>query len=390
MTPDLLVIGAGIMGLGVAWRAARRGWRVTVLERGALAREASWAAGGMLAPNAEIEFDELELLALGEASQARWPTFVAELEADAESAVGFDDTGTLLVSVDRDEAEAIRRTYDEQRARGLEVAWLSGDACRAAEPYLSPYVHSGIRCPGDYNVDNRRVLDALICAAKARGVRLREGCEVRGVRSDGARVAGVTLASGERVDAPRVVVAAGAWSRQLEGLAPPPRVRPVKGQMLAVGCTDPRAPDEVLLRHVIRSTEVYLVPKAERIVVGATSEERGFDRAVTAGGVYDLLRRAYDVFPAIYELPLLETWVGFRPGSRDNGPLVGPADLEGLYYATGHYRNGIQQAPLTVEGLCAALFGEPMPDALAPFAPQREAAARIVAAARSATSGVGR
>lgn len=373
MSTDLLVIGAGVMGLGIAWRAAQRGRRVTVLERGALGREASWAAGGMLAPSAEIEFDELELLALGEQSQALWPAFVAELERDAESSVGYDTTGTLLVSADRDEAESLRRVFEEQRSRGLEVAWLSGDACRAREPSLSPYVHSGIDCPGDHNVDNRRLLDALAQAARARGVTLREHAEVAEVRREGRRVVGVTLSDGARLNAPQVLVAAGAWSRRLEGLEPVPRVRPVKGQMLAVGREDPRAPSGPLLHHVVRSTEVYLVPKDDRIVVGATSEERGFDRTLTAGGVYELLRRAYDIFPAIYELPLLETWVGFRPGSRDNGPIVGQGDLEGLFFATGHYRNGIQQAPLTIDGVCGQLFGDALPGALRHFTPQRDA-----------------
>lgn len=358
----IAVIGGGIMGLGIAWRAASRGAAVTLFDAGEPGREASWAAGGMLAPHAELEFDEHELQTLGEASQRQWPAFAEALEAAAGVDVGFDTTGTLLVSVDRDEAEALRRQFDYQRERGVDVAWLSGDACREREPLLSPYVHSGIHCPTDYNVDNRRLLTALRVAGERAGVVVRAGTPVASVRAAAGAVDGVTLADGAEVDADAVVVAAGAWSRGIGGLQPAPPVRPVKGQMLALGYLD-AAP----LGHVVRSTEVYLVPKQDRLVVGATSEERGFDRTQTAGGVWELLKRLYDVLPIMYELPLLETWVGFRPGSRDNGPIVGPTDVAGLHMATGHYRNGIQQAPATIDGVTAALFGEALPAPLAPF-----------------------
>lgn len=358
----VVVIGAGIMGLGIAWRAASRGAKVTIYDAGTPGREASWAAGGMLAPHAEVEFDEHELLALGEASQRRWPAFAEELQNASGADIGFDTTGTLLVSVDRDEAEALRRVYEYQRERGLDVTWLSGDGCREREPLLSPYVHSGIACPSDYNVDNRRLLLALLEACERAGVTVRGNAPVAGVRVVAGACRGITLGNGEEVDADTVVVAAGAWSRALDGLRPAPPVRPVKGQMLALGYLDDRP-----VRHVVRTTEVYLVPKQGRLVVGATSEEKGFDRTQTAGGVWELLRRLYDVLPIMYELPLLETWVGFRPGSRDNGPMVGGCDVDGLWFATGHYRNGIQQAPETIDGVASALFGGALPDVLTPF-----------------------
>lgn len=360
---DVAVIGGGIMGLGIAWRAASRGARVAVFDAGPLAREASWAAGGMLAPYAEMEFDEDALLALGEASQQQWPAFVEALEAAAGQSVHYDVTGTLLVSVDRDEAEALRRVFAYQRERGVAVQWLSGDACREREPLLSPYVHSGIHCPGDHNVDNRAVLDALVQACARAGVACYPNHPVKDVCVEAGTCSGLRLDDGREVTARHVVLAAGAWSGRIGGLALRPPVRPVKGQMLALGYLD--GPP---LAHVVRSTEVYLVPKRDRLVVGATSEERGFDRSQTAGGVYELLRRLYDVLPVMYELPLCETWVGFRPGSRDNGPMLGPTDVAGLHLATGHYRNGIQQAPASIAGVVAGLFGERIPDVIQPFA----------------------
>jgi glycine oxidase len=376
----LLVIGAGVMGLGVAWRAAARGMRVTILDANEPGRAASWAAGGMLAPHAELEFDEYELQSLGERSQSLWPDFVAELEEASGQLVGYDRTGTILVSVDRDEAEALRRICDYQLERGLNVHWLSGDACRELEPLLSPYVHSGIQCPDDHNVDNRQLLVALQQAAILAGAELRSGTRVAHVEASAGAVTGVVLEGGEQIAADAVLVAAGAWSRGINGLSPSPPVRPVKGQMVAFGLDAPSSAESHRavshapsppIRHVVRSTEVYLVPKADRIVVGATSEERGFDATVTAGGVFELLRRAYDVLPIMYELPLFEPWVGFRPGSRDNGPMLGAAAVEGLHYITGHYRNGIQLAPISVDAVVAGLFGEEVSEVARPFTPTR-------------------
>lgn len=364
-----LVVGGGIVGLGIAWQLARRGARVTVLERGEPGREASWAAAGMLAPYAELEFHEDALLALGERSQALWPAFVEALEADAGHDVGYDTTGTLLVAVDRDDAEALDRVYRYQRDRGLPVERLDGDGCRALEPLLAPSLYSGVLCRADHQVDNRRTLDALVRALDARGGSLRTGADVAAVRASAGQIHGVTLADGEPIDADAVVVAAGAWSRGLDGLdGRRPPVRPVKGQMAAIRC----APDERVLRHVVRTPDTYLVPRRDgRIIIGATSEERGFDRTQTAGGVYELLRGAYEVLPISWELALDSTWVGFRPGSRDNNPLLGETDVAGLWYATGHYRNGIQLAPVTAFGLAGALLGDAPEAVLAPMSPRR-------------------
>lgn len=364
-----LVIGAGIVGLGIAWQLARRGSRVTVLERHEPGREASWAAAGMLAPYAELEFHEDALLALGERSQQLWPAFVASLEADAEMSVDYDTTGTLVVAVDRDDAEALDRVYRYQRDRGVPVERLDGARCRELEPLLAPSLYAGVLCRADHQVDNRRVLDALQRALLGAGGILRTGAEVASVRVEAGAVQGVTLQDGELVDGDAVVVAAGAWSRSLGGLdGRRPPVRPVKGQMAALRT----APDEPVLRHVVRSPEAYLVPRRDgRVILGATSEDRGFDRTQTAGGVFELLRGAWEVLPITWELELDSTWVGFRPGSRDNCPLLGATDVDGLWYATGHYRNGIQLAPVTAFGVAGLMLGDDPEPSLAPMTPRR-------------------
>lgn len=350
------------MGAGVAWRCAQRGAQVTVVERGREGAEASWAAGGMLAPHAEVEFYEDELLALGEASQTLWPDFAAELVEASGVDIGYDTSGSIVVAVDRDEAEANRRLFEYQQSRGLPVAWWTGDACREREPLLSPRIHSGVWSPQDHQVDAQATVHAVGVAARNAGADWRDAT-VAEVHLDAGAVAGATLASGERVDADVVVIAAGAWSRTIDGLgAYRVPIRPVKGQMLAL-----RADPTLHLRHVIRSEGAYVVPKADRWVIGATSEDRGFDARVTAGGVYQLLEGTYEAVPAALELELVDTWCGFRPACRDNGPVLGGCDVRGLFFCTGHYRHGIQQSPVSVGAVAGAIFGEAMPAAAAAF-----------------------
>lgn len=370
----VIVVGGGVMGLGIAWRLAEAGRDVVVLDRSDPGREASWAAAGMLAPHAEIEFHERELLALASESQRRWPAFVAALESASSVPVGYDRTGTLVPALDRDDVEALARVLAYQQDEGLDVRWLSGDDCRALEPLLSPRVAGAIHAPGDHQVDNRAFVEALLRAATGAGATIRAVSEVRAVDVSAGRATGVRLATGETLDAMDVVVCAGAWSANLDGLdAHRPPTRPVKGQMLALAF-DPAAP---VLRHVVRAPDAYLVPKASgRLVVGATSEERGFDRTITGGGMFELLRGAWEALPIVYELELIETWAGFRPGSRDNLPVLGGCDVEGLWFATGHYRNGIQQAPASIELVADAVLGARPHDLLEAFSMNRFARRR--------------
>ena len=368
--PDVLVIGGGVIGMSVAWRLARRGHAVELVERGALGRGATWAAAGMLAPAAELGFEELDLYALGRESLRRWPAFARQLEAEAGEPVGYRDEGTIVVADDRDSAAALRRLFQFQREHGAPVEWWTGDEAVDAEPLLSPRLPAAIWSPDDHQVDNRQLVGALAHAVRGAGVGVRENAPVASV-TPGAPPA-VELATGERLAARVLVLAAGAWSAGLDGLTPAPPVRPVKGQMLSL-----RMSDALSLRHVVRGPDAYLVPKSDgRLVVGATSEEMGHDTVVTGGGLYRILEGAVDVVPAVEEMALLETWAGLRPASRDHAPLLGASPHPGVVYATGHYRHGVLLAPVTadlaadaVEGL---LGGRDETAALrAPFSPLR-------------------
>lgn len=357
------------MGLGVAWRLAQAGAKVVVLEKRAVGAGASRAAAGMLAPIAELEFHETELQQFALASQRRWPSFVQELEADADFSVEYETTGTLMVAWDRDEAEALERHFKYQQELGFRVEWLSGRGLRRIEPMLSPRLVGGIHCPEDVQVSNRCLVEALARAARARGVEIREGVEVARVHFKGDRAAGVELADGSVVEADEVVIAGGAWSRTLapEGRLSLP-IRPVKGQMIGLQM-DTRFP---LTRHVIRRQGVYLVPKADgTLVVGATSEEMGFDDRITAFGMRTLLEGAWEILPGVDELPIKETWTGFRPASRDNAPLLGRTSISGLSVITGNYRNGIQQSPLSIDAASASILGHALPPEALPFNPMR-------------------
>lgn len=374
-----------MVGLGVAWRLAGLGRRVTLLERGRTGRGATHAAAGMLSPALEIGFEELDLYALSRESLRRWPAFARALERAAGRSVGYRDEGALDVATDRDEAAALRRRFRFQQAHGVPVEWLAGDAAQELEPLLAPGLPGAVFAPGDHQVDNRALAAALAEAARRAGVRILEDAPVAAVLPREAGPA-VRLASGDTLGARAVVLAAGAWSRGVEGLAPAaPPVRPLKGQMLALRMAAPLA-----LRLVVRSPEAYLVPKADgRLVVGATSEEQGFDTRVTAGGLYRLLEGAVRVVPAVEELELAETWAGLRPASRDHAPILGRSAHPGVVYATGHYRHGILLAPVTADEVAAdvhaLLDGHPPPsDALAPFSPRRFGGARAAGAPGSA------
>ncbi|HYY82242.1 MAG TPA: glycine oxidase ThiO [Actinomycetes bacterium] len=365
---DVVVVGGGAIGLGVAWRAAQAGMAVTVVDE-APGRGASWAAAGMLAPVTEVHYGEQALLALNLEAAARWPAFAEELEQAAGRPVGYRRCGTLTVARDADDNAALEDLYRFQRDCGLQVERLAGRDCRRLEPGLAPRVRGGVLAAGDHQVDNRALVVALLAACDRAGVTTRPG-RVAEVRTAGGRVSGVTLAGGEALAAGTVVLAAGCWSGALGGLAAEllSPVRPVKGQLLHL-----RGPaGQPLCQRNVRGLEAYVVPRADgRVVVGATVEERGFDTRVTAGAVHDLLHAAAELLPDVAELELVEAVAGLRPGSPDNAPLLGPAGPDGLLVATGHYRNGILLTPVTAAAVAELLAGGPVPEAIAPFSPRR-------------------
>jgi glycine oxidase len=366
---DAIFVGGGVIGLSSAWRAARAGARVCVLERDRPAAGATGVAAGMLAPAGEASWGEETLLSLNLESLRRWPEFADELQGDSATEIGFAAHGALHVALDRDEAEELRRRYELHRRLGLSSTWLSGRDCRQLEPGLATAVRGGAHVPGEASVDPRRVVGALLAALERHEVAVHAGAEVVSAeRTDGGWRIGTS--DGRSLEAATLVLAAGCWSGQAEWIpddARPP-IRPVKGEILTLR----GSPAEPVCERIVAGERVYMVPRADgRLIVGATVEERGFDATLTAGGVHELLREAYRLIPEIAELEMLEASVGLRPGTPDNAPLIGLSAIEGLLVATGHFRNGVLQAPLTADCVAALLAGEEPPFDLAPFSPQR-------------------
>jgi glycine oxidase len=367
----IAIIGGGICGLGVGWRLAQAGEDVTVYDRGAAGMEATWAAAGMLAPQAEAEHGEEALLPLALESRAMWKEFAAELCSVSGIDVDYREEGTMVVGLDRDDLENLEHRYSYFQSLGLDVEWLSGYEARKREPHLARAVGGAVYSALDHQVDNRKVAKALRAAFLAAGGILQENVEITGVATAGGRISAVETAD-STINTDTVVLAAGAWSRNLAGLPEisRPPVRPLKGQMVAIQM-EPLFP---LIETVIWGPgngvvpSIYLAPKSNgRLIIGATVEEMGFDTGLTAGGVMELLRLAWDVLPGIYDLPLVESWAGLRPASRDDAPILGPTPTPGLVLATGHHRNGILLAPLTAKAICDYVRSGEVGSSIEPF-----------------------
>ena len=377
-TPTALIIGAGVIGLGIAWRLAQRGAAVTLFDRAAAGSGASHAAAGMLAACAEAEPGEEKLIALGRRSQALWPDFAAELEKLTGQLVDLRREGTLVVALTADDQARIQHHLEFQHSLELPVEWISAREARRHEPHLAS-IAGAVWSPEDGQVDNRKLVAALKLACASAGVDIQEHRPVRRILlTDGCAV-GVELADGTEHRGDTVVLAAGAWSRGIEDLpsALRPPVRPVKGQMIALQM-DAAVP---LVTHVVWGPKVYMTPRLDgRLILGATVEEKGFDATITAGAVLALLEAAWRVFPAIEELPVAEMWAGHRPGSRDDAPILGYGPAGGLIYATGHHRNGILLAPITADAIARLVLDGTMDPVIAPFGLDRFAPAPARAA----------
>ena len=330
----------------MAWRARARGLSVLVLERGELGAATSRVAAGMLAPVAEADAGERALLALGLQSAERWPAFAAQLGEVSGVDLDFRACGTLMVARDRDEAEALERERALRERMGLRVGRLLPTAARRLEPALAPTLRGALHLPDDHVVDPRLVCAALVRAAQDAGAVLRAGVEIDELAA---------------LPAEQVVVAAGPWSGAFGEEA---RVRPVKGQSLRL--RDPAGPG--LVERVVRWEGGYLAPRGDgRYVLGATSEERGFDTAVTAGALHELLRDASELVPGVLELEIEELLAGLRPGTPDNAPIIGRSLIDPrIVWATGHYRNGVLLAPVTADLVVSELAGEPVEHAFSP------------------------
>jgi glycine oxidase len=362
---DVIVIGGGLIGTSISWRLRQAGIDVVIVV-GERSAAASHVAAGMLAPITETTFTEQRLLQLNIASLNRYPDFAAELELASGMPTGLRRTPNLSVAYDADDAARLATFADFLARAGHPGERLTGRECRGREPLLAPSIRSGLLVESDWSCDNRLLWRALIEAGHRIGVQDVPGF-VHHVTSSNGRVTGIQLADGQTISADTVVVANGAWARQIGGLPDLP-VRPVKGQIIRL---DPgRLPAPTLtIRAYSRGSEIYLVPResGREVVLGATVEELGFDQRVTAGAVYELLRDGRTVMPMTAEYALAETSVGWRPGTPDNAPILGRCDLDGLMLATGHYRNGVLLTPITADVISSLIITGELDSIAAPF-----------------------
>ncbi|GAA2578506.1 glycine oxidase ThiO [Actinomadura fulvescens] len=367
---DVVIIGAGVIGLATAWRAAARGAAVTLVDPDP-ASGASAVAAGMLTPVSELTYGEEPLLRLGLASRERYATFVAELEELTGHDTGYRADGILEVAFDADDLARLDELRRFQESLGIPTEALTGRECRKAEPMLAPGVRGGLLAPDDGSIDPRRLTPALRAAGDRLGVRLvRQRATSIVVENDTA--VGVRLEDGSDVRAAKVLLAAGPWSGDIEGVPAGvvPPVRPVKGQVIRLRSRVPFLRRST--RGLVKGFSIYLVPRADgEIVIGATQEEMGFDTRVTAGGLWELLRDARELLPGITELEFAEVTAGLRPGSPDNAPVMGPTALPGLVLGTGHFRNGILLTPVSADILTEVLLDGTVPDLGKPFTPDR-------------------
>ena len=372
VSTDVLVVGGGVIGLAIGWRALREGMSVRLLEREpATAARTSHVAAGMIAPVGEATPSEMSLVRLSLESARRYPQFVAELEAETGSRTGYRRCGSLLVARDADEAAVLDRDLEFRRGLGSPVTRLLASEARRLEPALAPTLRLALEVPDDHAIDPRALAAALTRAFTRAGGELRTGCEVAGLSLSHDEVHGVRLDTGETLSAGHVVVAAGPWSGQIGGTPAGAQIpfRPVKGQILTL--SDPSGPGT--LERVLRMQPGYLVPRGDgRYVLGASVEERGFDTTITAGAVFELLRDAIELVPGISEWELSELKSGIRPGTADNLPVIGTSPvLERLVWATGHHRHGILLTPVTAELVVAEIAGRPLPELADAASPAR-------------------
>ncbi|HEX8908685.1 MAG TPA: glycine oxidase ThiO [Anaeromyxobacteraceae bacterium] len=360
MRHDVVVIGAGVQGCAVALRLAQAGKDVLVLERSIPGAEASSAAGGILSPGVEA-VEPGPFYFLCRASLARYPALVREVERLTGVAVGYREGGTLEVALEDEHAQLLAARAERLERQGLPAEVLDDAAARRLEPGLSPQTRGALFFPDEASVDPRPLSRALYLAARAVGARFQTGQVLRIVH-EGGRAVAVEHEAG-RIDAAAVVLAAGAWSALVPGSAlPRGAVRPVRGQ---IALLDTR---QRLLTRVVFSDKGYVVPRFDgRVQCGSTMEEVGFEKEVTAGGLRAVLDLAIEIAPALARAPLIDTWSNFRPASPDGWPVLGPAAVPGLFYATGHTRNGIMLTAITADAVAAAVLGEAPPIDLAPF-----------------------
>jgi glycine oxidase len=329
-----------------------------------LGAEASFAAGGMLAPQTEAN-GRNDFFELACQSRDLYPNFAAQLLEETGIDVELDTTGTLYLAFSKQDLEEIDRRYEWQVQAGLAVEKLTPATVWDLEPRVAETVLGALKFPHDIQVENRRLLNALVNSVDKLCVKITTDTNVESMVVERSRVTGVQTSRGF-VSCRKVIVAAGTWSSAIEH-SRAPKIEPVRGQMI---CFDAKPQ---LTRHVIFSPRGYLVPRQDgRLLAGSTSENAGFTKQVTAGGISTILANAREISPAVSPLPIVDTWSGLRPRAPDGLPVLGPCDeIDGLFYATGHYRNGILLAPVTGELIAEAVITGHVSSLLAAFSPNR-------------------
>ena len=366
-TFDVAIIGGGVIGLAIARALAQRGVRdVLIVERASLGAEASSAAAGMLAPQAEANSAD-DFFRLCCQSRDLYPTFARTLNEETGIDIELETSGTLYLAFTEEDERELAERFAWQARAGLEVERLSAESARMIEPCISVDVLAALRFPLDTQVENRRLISALAAANEALGVGVLTGVSVESLNVKRNCVAGIETSRGF-IACEKVVIAGGAWTTQILNEAlPNPHIEPVRGQMVSFDATPQIA------RHVIYSPRGYIVPRrAGRLLAGSTSEHAGFDKRVTAAGVHSIVTSALEISPSIAALPLTSSWAGLRPRAADGLPVLGPcAEIAGVFYATGHYRNGILLTPITGELLARAIVDEEIAPPLQIFSPDR-------------------
>ena len=363
---DVVIVGAGLIGLTIARVLRMQGADVMVVDRDSPGRRATWAAGGMLSPLIESDADD-PFFRIADRSFDLYPALVEAVQEDSGVNVDYRLHGKLQCALDDAHADSLRRLFHSSRAKQYGLQLMNGDDARREEPGLSVAVHSALLVGRDYCVDNRLLAQAMTASCELRGVRMHIGIPVQRLLADKSVTTGVQLSSGDRINAAQVVLAAGAWSDTMEALPRTLPVSPVRGQML---CVDARGfmGQPAGLRRCVGTEHCYMIPRSDgRMLIGATVEQVGFEPGPTPAGLAWLVEASASVLPGIADLPILETWAGYRPGTPDDWPIIG-ADpvVRGLVYATGHFRNGILLAPVTAEAVAGILAGE-TPEWIDPF-----------------------
>ena len=366
---DVVIVGGGVIGLAIARALVRRGVHdVTLIERAGLGAEASSAAAGMLAPQAEADREDA-FFRLTCRSRDMYPGFAADLLTETGIDIELETTGTLYLGFTEHDVHELQERYRWQSDAGLTVQMLSADEAHALEPNIGPDVQLALKFPFDTQVENKRLVTALSIANQKAGVKLFTETTVVSLQIKDGKISGIETTRGG-IATENVVIAGGAWVSELgvpDKALPDIGIEPVRGQML---CFDANPP---VARHVIYSPRGYVVPRRDgRLLAGSTTEFAGFDRRVTAAGIQSITNAALEICPVVSRLSLVASWAGLRPRAADGLPVLGPcAEIAGVFYATGHYRNGILLAPLTGEILAAAITGKDFDPALETFSPDR-------------------